>query len=278
MDMGALYRQSLMSPHARNLNFRTPSLRTDKNIYKMNFKPKSTGSESEAEETHAHESDLENELGFDSEGEYFEDEEYGEESLYGDENESPNNSVTLPQDLSPHTPSQVQRPLKRAKRKYVLNDSVDEDIIACKKTPLKTSTKSNAPFGALQSIQAFNHQKQNTLSTIPPKTNSFAASSSLLTKENAPSGKAPASLASDRAAKTSQWNFKDRRSIASSKAPDSSKKDASYTRERNSLSTTFDFDWDNNGFSDTDLLEAVENSDKNDGFPQAGSTRNTSTL
>jgi hypothetical protein len=245
----------------------------------MKFKPTTNESQSEAEETNQRESDLENELGFESEGDYNDEEEYGSESVCEDEEfESGNERNTFIQDLSPCVPSPVRRPLKpRAKRKYTLNDSTDEDIEK-KKTPMNTNMTSTSPCGTPQSTRTFRRENPNLSSTKSPKINSFVSSSSLTTKENNPVAKASqVCFDSDRNTKTSEWNFKKRASISASKTPDCSKKDYGKTGECTSLSSTFEFDWDN-GFSDSDLLDAVESNHKNDALTVACSAKNTNTL
>ena len=129
-DMQAIYCQSLFSPLYGALNFHTPAFHKQKNRYKMVFNHRrrktrdksESESASEAEETFARESDLENEM--------YEAEEY--------ESKTPDRRRYVQCDLEAvcqNPPSeersceasQIQRPIKTLKRKRILDDSVSEE-------------------------------------------------------------------------------------------------------------------------------------------------------
>ena len=124
VDMMAVYRQSLMSPLCGALNFRTPLFHKQRNKYKMVYKNKTVEedgqSASEAEETYESESFLENEVEEEDENEA--DAEYESEA-----GERAQTTAHAHADVS-FEESQVGRPVKRLKRKRILDDTFDEEV------------------------------------------------------------------------------------------------------------------------------------------------------
>ena len=133
MDMMAVYRQSLRSPLCGSLNFKTPLFHKQRNRYKMVFNAVDEGSESpsEAEETYGSESVFENEV---------EDEDeidrYRHDSLHENEADthSENEVTRTPQSEGDSRvgksfeESQIGRPVKRMKRKRILDDTLEEEV------------------------------------------------------------------------------------------------------------------------------------------------------
>lgn len=242
--MLAVYRQSLFSPLARGLNFKTPTMHRSKNKYKMKYKVGiSEGSPSEAEETWERESDLENELSA-SEEEYDE----GDTSLLeddvddytdGDNDESDhNNDKSKAKDSTP-VASQVTRPLKRVKRKRILNESTEDDESDTAKSPL------------VPPLKARTRKAQDACSV---KQSSFVKSSALCSAINNTTKKPPTSVTNPQSTSS---NVSWRPSLEKSKCTDDDG-----NQMPTGLSTTFEFDWGLD-FSDSDLLDAVGD-DKND--------------
>jgi len=128
MDMMAVYRQSLMSPLCGALNFRTPAFHKQRNKYKMVYKYRADEEESqsasEAEETYETVSVLENEGEAVNENEA-ESEHENEAVRRGGESAQANAHARA--DV-PFEESQIGRPVKRMKRKRILDDSCDEDV------------------------------------------------------------------------------------------------------------------------------------------------------
>ena len=120
VDMMAVYRQSLMSPFCGALNFRTPAFHKQRNKYKMVYKhsgvEEDSQSASEAEETYESESVLENEAEIEHENEAVR---RGSETAYA--NTHARVDVSFEE-------SQIGRPIKRMKRKRILDDSLDEEV------------------------------------------------------------------------------------------------------------------------------------------------------
>lgn len=118
VDMMAVYRQSLRSPVCGALNFRTPLFHKQRNKYKMVYKHRNVDdeSQSEAEETYESESVLENEVETEDESE---DEKR--------DSEIAQMSGKACADAS-FEESQIGRPVKRMKRKRILDDSLDGDV------------------------------------------------------------------------------------------------------------------------------------------------------
>lgn len=128
VDMMAVYRQSLMSPLCGALNFRTPAFHKQRNKYKMVYKyrgvEEDSQSASEAEETYESESVLENEGGVEDENEA----EIEYESEAGRRSsESTQANAHARADVS-FEESQIGRPVKRMKRKRILDDSFDKEV------------------------------------------------------------------------------------------------------------------------------------------------------
>lgn len=142
VDMQAIYRQSLFSPFREALNFRTPAFHKQRNRYKMVFnnrKRKSreeSESPSEAEETFARESDLENEV--------FEAEERERrtpcEESYSEIDVQEMFQSPASEEES-FDASQVRKPSKFLKRKRILDDSVTEEELSSKETEKTFSGK-----------------------------------------------------------------------------------------------------------------------------------------
>lgn len=128
VDMMAVYRQSLMSPLCGALNFRTPVFHKQRNKYKMVYKyrgvEEDSQSASEAEETYESESVLENEGEAEDEKEA-ENEYESEAGRHGSESAQANTHARA--DVS-FEESQIGRPVKRMKRKRILDDSFDEEV------------------------------------------------------------------------------------------------------------------------------------------------------
>lgn len=128
VDMMAVYRQSLMSPLCGALNFRTPVFHKQRNKYKMVYKyrgvEEDSQSASEAEETYESESVLENEGEAEDEKEA-ENEYESEAGRHGSESAQANTHGRA--DVS-FEESQIGRPVKRMKRKRILDDSFDEEV------------------------------------------------------------------------------------------------------------------------------------------------------
>ena len=130
VDMMAVYRQSLMSPLCGALNFRTPVFHTQRNKYKMVYKYRGAEedcqSASEAEETYESESVLENEgkAEDESEAEIEYEREAGRRS-----SESAQANAHARADVS-FEESQIGRPVKRMKRKRILDDSFGEEEVS----------------------------------------------------------------------------------------------------------------------------------------------------
>ena len=128
VDMMAVYRQSLMSPLCGALNFRTPVFHKQRNKYKMVYKyrgaEEDSQSASEAEETYESESVLENEgkAEDESEAEIEYEREAGRRS-----SESAQANAHARVDVS-FEESQIGRPVKRMKRKRILDDSFGEEV------------------------------------------------------------------------------------------------------------------------------------------------------
>ena len=120
VDMMAVYRQSLMSPLCGALNFQTPVFHKQRNKYKMVYKDRpvdeDSQSASEAEETNESESILETEV---------EAEDENEAGERGRVNAQTNAHARA--DVS-FEESQIGRPVKRLKRKRILDDSFDEEV------------------------------------------------------------------------------------------------------------------------------------------------------
>ena len=128
VDMMAVYRQSLMSPFCGALNFRTPAFHKQRNKYKMVYKHRGieedSQSASEAEETYESESVLENEGEAENENEA----EIECESEAGRRrSESAQANAHARADVSIEE-SQIGRPVKRMKRKRILDDTFDEEV------------------------------------------------------------------------------------------------------------------------------------------------------
>lgn len=128
VDMMAVYRQSLMSPLCGALNFRTPVFHKQRNKYKMVYKyrgvEEDSQSASEAEETYESESVLENE-GLAEDEKEAEIEYESEAGRHGSESAQANTHARA--DVS-FEESQIGRPVKRMKRKRILDDSFDEEV------------------------------------------------------------------------------------------------------------------------------------------------------
>lgn len=128
VDMMAVYRQSLMSPLCGALNFRTPAFHKQRNKYKMVYKyrgdEEDSQSASEAEETYESESFLENEVEAEDENEA-EIKYESEAGRRGSETAQVKDYTRA--DVS-FEESQVGRPVKRMKRKRILDDSFDEEV------------------------------------------------------------------------------------------------------------------------------------------------------
>ena len=128
VDMMAVYRQSLMSPLCGALNFRTPAFHKQRNKYKMVYKyrvdEEDSQSASEAEETYESESVLENEVEAEDENEA-EIKYEREAGRRGSETAQVKDYTRA--DVS-FEESQIGRPVKRMKRKRILDDSVDEEV------------------------------------------------------------------------------------------------------------------------------------------------------
>lgn len=151
MDMMAVYRQSLRSPLCGSLNFKTPLFHKQRNRYKMVYKAVDEGSESpsEAEETYGSESVFENEV---------EDEDeidgYRHDSLHENEvTRSPQSEGDSRLDKS-FEESQIGRPVKRMKRKRILDATLEEEV-----SP-KLSKHSKMPQ---------TYDKENTVELGPPR-------------------------------------------------------------------------------------------------------------
>lgn len=158
MDMMAVYRQSLRSPLCGSLNFKTPLFHKQRNRYKMVFNAVDEGSESpsEAEETYGSESVFENEV----EGED-EIDGYRHDSLHEKEADSRSEDEVARRPQSEgdsrvgksFEESQIGRPVKRMKRKRILDDTVEEEV-----SP-KLSKHSKMPE---------TYDKENTVELGPP--------------------------------------------------------------------------------------------------------------
>lgn len=128
VDMMAVYRQSLMSPLCGALNFRTPAFHKQRNKYKMVYKyrgdEEDSQSASEAEETYESESVLENEVEAEDENEA-EIKYESEAGRRGSETAQVKDYTRA--DVS-FEESQIGRPVKRMKRKRILDDNFDGEI------------------------------------------------------------------------------------------------------------------------------------------------------
>lgn len=249
--MMAVYRQSLFSPMARDLNFKTPTMHRSKNKYKMKFKVGlSDGSASEAEETYERESDLENELGDDSvedddiEGEtlllddddelyddYNDDE--SDDEIDDDEKGDGSHRASVVEDATPEA-SQVSRPLKRIKRKRILNESTEDDD-----SDTNTSTKIQSPL-----VAPLKDRISRSNSACSNQQSSFVKSSTLYVNNNV---KQPPTCKINQQ-RTSLSN--DLRSMNNTNS-------GSDDNEVMPSNTTFEIDWGLD-FSDADLLDAMD--------------------
>ena len=137
VDMMAVYRQSLRSPLCGALNFKTPMFQKQRNRYKMVYRNRSVkeGSESnsEAEEVNELGSILENE--FEGESANSDEDQHESEVEAGDdrqENEARCAVDNTQWKFRAHVDksfeeSQIGRPVKRMKRKRILDDSLDDE-------------------------------------------------------------------------------------------------------------------------------------------------------
>lgn len=129
VDMMAVYRQSLQSPLCGALNFRTPVFHKQRNKYKMVYKNRNVDEDSqsgsEAEETYESESVLENEVETEDENEAGIEHE-SEAGRRGSEG-AQRNAHHARADVS-FEESQIGRPVKRMKRKRILDDSFDGEV------------------------------------------------------------------------------------------------------------------------------------------------------
>lgn len=138
VDMMAVYRQSLRSPLCGALNFKTPMFHKQRNRYKMVYRNRSVkeGSESnsEAEEVNELGSILENE--FERENTNSDEDQHENEVEARDESKESKArggvdntqwKFRAPTDKS-FEESQIGRPVKRMKRKRILDDSLDEEV------------------------------------------------------------------------------------------------------------------------------------------------------
>ncbi|KAJ7365468.1 hypothetical protein OS493_005576 [Desmophyllum pertusum] len=148
VDMMAVYRQSLQSPLCGALNFRTPVFHKQRNKYKMVYKNRSVDedsqSESEAEETYESESVLENEVEIEDENEAGIEHE-SEAGRRGSEG-AQRNAHHARADVS-FEESQIGRPVKRMKRKRILDDSFDGEVspkLSKQRNLSETCNKKNA--------------------------------------------------------------------------------------------------------------------------------------
>ncbi|XP_068729595.1 Fanconi anemia group M protein-like [Montipora capricornis] len=134
-DMMAVYRQSLRSPLCGSLNFKTPVFHMQRNRYKMVYKYGSvneeSGSPSEAEEANEEESLHENEVegkDVDINGSQHENEanaRKGDEGGLGAENVETKARAGMDKSFEE---SQIGRPVKRMKRKRILDDSFEDEV------------------------------------------------------------------------------------------------------------------------------------------------------
>ena len=137
VDMMAVYRQSLRSPLCGALNFKTPMFQKQRNRYKMVYRNRSCkeGSESnsEAEEVDELGSILENEFEGDSANS---DEDQHENEVEAPDDRKENEARCAVDDTQwkfrahmdkSFEESQIGRPVKRMKRKRILDDSLDEE-------------------------------------------------------------------------------------------------------------------------------------------------------
>lgn len=137
VDMMAVYRQSLRSPLCGALNFKTPLFRKQRNRYKMVYRNRSVteGSESnsEAEEVNELGSILENEFEGESANS---DEDQHENEVEAPDDRKENEARCAVDDTQwkfrahmdkSFEESQIGRPVKRMKRKRILDDSLDEE-------------------------------------------------------------------------------------------------------------------------------------------------------
>lgn len=126
IDMMAVYRQSLQSPLCGALNFKTPLFHKQRNRYKMVYQHRNGNEEndsvSEAEETYGSESILENE----SEVQH-EDEAHTENEVSNRVGAKNIDTKSLSHTDKSFEESQIGRPVKRMKRKRILDDSYDEE-------------------------------------------------------------------------------------------------------------------------------------------------------
>ena len=128
MGMMAVYRQSLRSPLCGALNFKTPLFHKQRNKYKMVYKHRTVDedceSDSEAEETYESESILENEVEEEDDNE--EQTRFEREDTRRTRSESDQMSLSYA-DKS-FEESQIGRPVKRMKRKRILDDTLDGEV------------------------------------------------------------------------------------------------------------------------------------------------------
>lgn len=137
VDMMAVYRQSLRSPLCGALNFKTPMFQKQRNRYKMVYRNRSIkeGSESnsEAEEVNELGSILENEFEGESANS---DEDQHENEVEAPDDRKENEARCAVDDTQwkfrahmdkSFEESQIGRPVKRMKRKRILDDSLDEE-------------------------------------------------------------------------------------------------------------------------------------------------------
>ena len=179
VDMMAVYRQSLQSPLCGALNFKTPVFHKQRNRYKMVYKNRNVDEESEsaseAEEAFESESVLENEVGEDDENEV--GNQYGSEAKtrheseayicdeievsYGPGNENVQTKSRSHADKS-FEESQIGRPVKRMKRKRILDDTFDEEVspkLNKQRNLSETSNKENT-IDTIAVESALNHGTQ----------------------------------------------------------------------------------------------------------------------
>ena len=148
VDMHALYRQSLLSPAWNDLKFHTPLFHKQKNKYKMVYRKHTANNQSESEAEEVNE--LEDEAEFESEAE----EESllcaaVEESLARSPREVSNPEQFRSNGDQSFEESQIGRPMKRMKRKRILDDSLLEEEVSPKFSKQKEwsdNVSSNAPL------------------------------------------------------------------------------------------------------------------------------------
>ena len=262
VDMMAVYRQSLRSPLCGALNFRTPLFHKQRNKYKMVYKYRNVDedgeSTSEGEETFESENAFENEVEEEDENEA--ETRYDNEVIAGYGNEvsrgpgGENAQMSHLHAEKSFEESQIGRPVKRMKRKRILDDSLDQEVspkLSKHRNLSETSNKENT-FDTNMVVPTLNSNTQ-ILASEQRKTiasGNFPTKSSTITGNNLHGDFVKSSVV---LVNKSHFHDNDSEVLGRSAA----------NRESMRKSGSFLADW-NNDISDSELLVAFEGDSVNE--------------